>query len=723
MRVPAKRFPIAISVISLLFLCAALGAPVVAYSQTNRTTEPPKPILPMYVGGGISGVFNDHSTSLPVYRSVGTLCGEFTGGNSILPDGWLLFETPLGQSRSSLWMAPRLELSDESATLTTRATDDVRGRDPVDSSLVATRRVHELALVLIGAGADLFVAYPITSSLYLFGGPSVSWLLTHDIEQTERITEPSNAVFVAEGSASRTIASGEMPNTNQLQASLTAGTRLDIPLSSRVLIAPELSVTLPLSSLRSDVAWHITRIALGVGLKFDVSTEPELVVVRQPEAPKPTSEMSGTVALSGVIDSAGKEIEIPNPQLRVEETARREAYPLLNYVFFDSGSSVIPSRYDMQQSVADTFTYASLSSKSELQAYHEILNVIGKRLQDNPSSTIALTGSAPPIVSSVPAPKKPTAKAQNGKPIKGRSATPAAEPSTTRETLNPIARARAEAVKSYLVSTWKIDGGRISTAGTSTPRNAASNDTKEGREENNRVEITSSDPALLEPVAFETVDRAMNPPKLRIRTTLASKYPLKQYTLSLAQGDRTLVQFNSAHDIQDWTPAERDLPSTAEPLRITLSLRDSLGTSLVTSDSAHIDQLTIKRKREERLKDKIIERYNLITFDFDKADLDDRSQRIVTSIARDVTPGDKIDLRGYTDLVGEAAHNQKLSEDRAQAVRSALIAAIGSDKLAGDRPVAIEASGEGRADIVDNHLPEGRFLSRTVQVRIERPIQ
>jgi outer membrane protein OmpA-like peptidoglycan-associated protein len=190
--------------------------------------------------------------------------------------------------------------------------------------------------------------------------------------------------------------------------------------------------------------------------------------------------------------------------------------------------------------------------------------------------------------------------------------------------------------------------------------------------------------------------------------------------MALTQGPRTLVQFNSAHSIQDWTPSESQLPSTEEPLYVTLSLKDSLGGELIERDSAHIEQLTIKRKREERVADKIIERYNLITFDFDKATLDERSQRIVSDIAQQVTPGSQITLRGYTDLIGEAQHNLKLSADRANAVKSALQSAIAPATASS---VTIDARGEGRANLVDNNLPEGRFLSRTVQVQVERPVQ
>ena len=73
-------------------------------------------------------------------------------------------------------------------------------------------------------------------------------------------------------------------------------------------------------------------------------------------------------------------------------------------------------------------------------------------------------------------------------------------------------------------------------------------------------------------------------------------------------------------------------------------------------DSVKIEQLTVRKKREERVKDKIVEHYNLITFSFDKADLDDRWQRVIQAIADSATPNDNIVIKGYTDMTGERSH-------------------------------------------------------------------
>ena len=75
-------------------------------------------------------------------------------------------------------------------------------------------------------------------------------------------------------------------------------------------------------------------------------------------------------------------------------------------------------------------------------------------------------------------------------------------------------------------------------------------------------------------------------------------------------------------------------------------------------------------------------------------------------------PNAKILVVGYTDNRGSAKHNQKLSENRAEAVKKYL---VGEGPVAGEM---ITSEGKGAADPVgDNKTPEGQFLNRRVEIR------
>ncbi len=95
-----------------------------------------------------------------------------------------------------------------------------------------------------------------------------------------------------------------------------------------------------------------------------------------------------------------------------------------------------------------------------------------------------------------------------------------------------------------------------------------------------------------------------------------------------------------------------------------------------------------------------------INFDVDKSDIRPDSESVLKNIADALksVPEMKVEVGGHTDNTGSAKHNQKLSEARAEAVRSALVSRFDIDggrltsKGYGDtKPVAGNESTEGKA--------------------------
>jgi outer membrane protein OmpA-like peptidoglycan-associated protein len=652
----------------------------------------------MYVGGGLALGYHHESLSLPLFRG-DTLCGAFTTGSSFLPAGYLLFETPLGEPASSLWVSPRLRFSSIGATMTLPGLDNVQARNP-DSELVSVAHQYQLDATILALSADLFVKYPIASNFFAVAGPSISYLLKrtatlNDVSTTPGWVLPNGQTSQPVTNSDVIASNGQIANSSSIMAAFTLGASLDVPLSKKVMLAPELLCSIPITSILTDYNWHILTVSLGVALKFNIAPEPKLEVVETPTPPvaappPPKSEMSATVQISGVTkDSLGNEIETPDPQIRIEEFERREAYPALNYIFFGDDSAEIPSRYHRYASRADaqSFHADSLAGRSSLEVYHEELNVLGKRLADSASIRITLTGT----------------NSGTGKEVLDTS----------------IARKRAEAVKAYLVNVWQIDPSRISVATEGLPANPSSTTTPDGSQENRRVEIATNYAPLLDPLIVETIDRTMNPPTIRLRTKESSSLALVENTLYLRQADRILASYRGPGPMQQWHPTPDELPRIDSPLVATIHLTDSMGTEFQAEDTANVSLLTIRKKREERVKDKILEHYNLITFNFDKSDLSDRSKRVISEIAKSITPNTTVLIQGYTDITGESAHNLQLSEARAAAVEAALKEAVGKNGAF----VTFQSEGEGQANLVDNRLPEGRFLSRTVFVELQKPVQ
>ncbi|MFT4024369.1 MAG: OmpA family protein [Flavihumibacter sp.] len=101
-----------------------------------------------------------------------------------------------------------------------------------------------------------------------------------------------------------------------------------------------------------------------------------------------------------------------------------------------------------------------------------------------------------------------------------------------------------------------------------------------------------------------------------------------------------------------------------------------------------------------------------INFDTDKATLKPDGLDAVKEIIKVLQADNslKIAINGYTDNVGDAAHNQQLSEARAATVKNE----ISKAGIAGDR---LTAKGFGQSDpIADNNTEEGRMQNRRVEL-------
>ena len=89
-------------------------------------------------------------------------------------------------------------------------------------------------------------------------------------------------------------------------------------------------------------------------------------------------------------------------------------------------------------------------------------------------------------------------------------------------------------------------------------------------------------------------------------------------------------------------------------------------------------------------------------------------QNAATQI-KQLPAGTALEISGHTDNTGDAAANVKLSQERADAVRNALI-------QAGVDPAKLVAKGYGSANpIASNELLEGRFRNRRIEYRVLKP--
>ena len=174
--------------------------------------------------------------------------------------------------------------------------------------------------------------------------------------------------------------------------------------------------------------------------------------------------------------------------IEIHERVERnnEPLPLLPMIFFDEpGGTAIPERYHRFADHAATGDYVDTAAlhvatdgkvKDQLLhrlKYYEILDIIGYRLSRNPGVAITLRGGY------------------------------AAEPGESAA----VATARAEAVRSYLTTVWKIPAKRITIAKSS--RESEPGDNGIGHAEARRVAIETKRWDLFSSVRFPVVMRSV----------------------------------------------------------------------------------------------------------------------------------------------------------------------------------------------------------------------
>jgi len=371
-----------------------------------------------------------------------------------------------------------------------------------------------------------------------------------------------------------------------------------------------------------------------------------------------------------------------------EEFHSGESVPLLNYVFFGKNSSAIPARYNTR-TTNDTASFNETNlPKDKLTTYHNILDIVGSRLQRNPKATITLTGCTS---------DKDEDNAAN------------------------LAKARAQAVKDYLIKTWAIAPARIHTIGRLLPQNPTMTDVEQGREENRRVEITSNDEAITQPVSTEEIERVANPPSITFFTSDSSGAGIARWDISAHNKKGELFHSSGTGappaTVQwNWQTPTGGLPTDQSQIAYQLRVVDNTGQdALSATKNIDVVQKTIKYKKENRIADTVYNKFALTLFDYDKATISKPNERIIQNAIKDIKPESHVTVLGYSDSLGSIDRNVQLASDRAKNA-GAVIAKYTT-------PATLVAQGMGVHELEPSDTPEGRFYSRTVEIEVATPVQ
>ena len=636
------------------------------------------------------GIFGDyalnyHTADFQRLPGVPNCCPRFEEGDGSGFMLGVLYELPL----AARWdLLVRLGYVDYSGLLTAQEKEMLF----VSPSFYEGTFEHTVDASLAAIALEPMIAYRVAGGFSLLGGLQVGLVTTADYEQVETIIDPADrGVFVDTQQRTRNFSQGAIPEASSLAAFLVGGARYEVPMneSGTLFAAPEALYSLGLTQVVSDLDWSVNTLRIGVSLLYRPGVEKEEPAPPLPPPPPPPPvepappELLAAVTASGVTEDGR---ELPIATIQVEEFISSEMRPLLNYVFFAENSAALPDRYARLSSGATgDFTVRRIKHLDNLGTYYHVLNIIGSRMREYPEATLRLVGT---------------------NSAEGMEATN-----------DQLSRQRAETVREYFETVWGIAPSRLTVEARDLPAKPSNVDVIDGIRENRRVELYSSIPEILDPVIIDDTLRTVNPPLIRFRPDVTSDAGVLDWALRVRQGSADLKGFRGKlepPETVDWdVQSDRgNIPRSDEDLEYILTVTDAAN-QVVSSETGRlsVEQITVQKKRRNQLGDRVIDRYNLILFDFNSEELGPRNERIIGMIRPRIAENATVTITGYTDRIGETAVNQPLSEGRARSAAVALGVPLQ------------RASGRGETDMYTNELPEGRFYCRTVSILVETPVE
>jgi outer membrane protein OmpA-like peptidoglycan-associated protein len=655
------------------------GAALLVLAATAACAQPLRPraedvAFRLGVIGGATR--NTHDTRATVFTG-GAECGAFDSGTGTGYVAGLTGEFPL--LRPWLDLAALATMAERGGEFGQVTTGGLPVLDPVTDTYTELVRRHSYSAHVRAIVAELGVRVtPIADlPLYVRATTAVAIPLGPTFAQREEIVSPTGVLYPENNRAERDVASGSIEGTTQF-ASIAGTLGYDLPLGARLTVAPEISYYLPLGDLTTSYRWRIATLQGALAAKWSFGgTVPEPVV----EAPPPPVETPREPQPEPVATTLA-----PRTSLALTQTVVTETFPILPYVFFDEGSSTLPSRYArMSASERAGFREESLPRRS-LGAYHQVLNIIGQRLDQTPGARITLKGTADSREEKVPG------------------------------AANNLARARAQAVKDYLVRTWEIDPARVEDVTSDRPTHPSSTVYQEGWYENRRVEIAATRDEILRPILHRRFNEySIEPASAEFSGRTSGE--IGAWEMRVKAGDDIVWQTKNVGAPPETLRWSIDEP-TAERIGAAIGASDSLRCELtvVPKNGAPVTSVT-SMPATKTLQPYEVSRLSLIVFDFDRSDINEQNRRMVSSfVAGSIASSSTASITGSTDRLGEADHNLQLSQSRAEAVRALIVA-----ERPGVTLTRVEGIGPSKLPY-DNDLPEGRYYCRTVAVEVTTPL-
>lgn len=338
----------------------------------------------------------------------------------------------------------------------------------------------------------------------------------------------------------------------------------------------------------------------------------------------------------------------------------RASTPIVNAVFFDSASSDVPPLYRRKR---ENTTF----STDPVEAHSWLLLRIASIIEANPNARIILEGAT-------------------------------GGPTTEQEGVALAAR-RAESVRSILVDLG-VPSSVISVKSSLMPRVPSNSEFAGGRAENRRVDIVVQNAPLQRWVSAEEFAIAQG--RLNVRAVFSGGAPdaRPQNMVITVNGRDSVVMASS---VENGIQFDMSIEPTQTTIPVTVMA--SAGGAISQRDTI-LDVTKLPRRSIALQTDKFDA---VLRFDYNSAELSENEKNLLRQLAEQVQENSTIIIEGSADVLGSEDRNRILSEQR------------GSNTEQFMRSVAnknLNFKTSTRTDKYSDDTPQGRFLNRSIHVRI-----
>ena len=660
---------------------------------------------------GIGGEYGSNISQTYIQSFAGDfLCGVFQKGSAPGVSFFGMAEIPLPLNNFSLM--PRLGYRDLSSSFITKPFNNEFARDSVSAGIFQVYRQRNFVTNVKTLSLDALLAWRPFGQLHVAAGAGVAILLHHTYDQTEKLLTPG-AVYKDNLLSTHNVSSGVF-DVKTFAATLEIGAGYDIAVSPHVNLSPQIRASFPITPISTTNGSNYRTWTIGgvIALMYAIPEAAPIEHIPPPlqePAPQPIAEIKNeeplltksilrvSVKAVGVTESGEEVLE---PVVAIQNVRVTDVAPTLNYLFFDDGSSSIPERYHSYSTENDTrsFDPTSLYKLDALGIHYEVLNILGKRMQEKTASKITITGTR-----SLHSP--------------GDSAG-----------ASDISLLRAEHVAKYLQDAWGIAPSRIRIRSRALPEQASDEIALTGQAENRRIEITTNTPSLLEPLETHRLERTATPPKISFQSDITSNAGIKSQIITIKQSGKIIKTIDGLSPESKgemlWDIAKGNVMTGSDSVTWQMDIVDSVGATVTINGNIKIKKEVLNKTHHvsDTTADKTLERFHLLLFDYSSsAELNSISDEIFERIANSITPDSHVSLVGHTDITGDPNYNEHLSYDRAS--RALVLLSSRLHKLGRSSP-PFNLEARGAKDILfDNTNAEGRFLSRTVRITVERDLK